>query len=710
MNLEPLTQLLQAGEPVWLRGAPGSGRTHTLDRLARAWPGEVVRLHGATPDWLSQVPRTVLVVVDDAPDALDAAALPPGLPMVASGAAPGASWRVVDVPPLPEDDALALFLRHAPGAGPRGAVRVLVRQLGSHPTAIVAAARRWPEAPIAGLLADPSPGWPGLRSAWEALPEAARETLGWLSALPGPARRDGLVHCGAHHGLGPLIGAGWVRVTTPGTLSVPLAIARAVQPWLPVDHSAYLAWFAEEARVRVEAWDHRGGARAWFRAGLWAALYAQRPTAAAPWLFRGWSLSAESPRALLDALDAAAGRLAPLLRARCATRAHQALGERTQAVEALAAALDAPDADPHHAAFARLELGVAHHRLRHLDAAAACYRAAEAALDARGLSRGRMLALTNLAAIDHDRGRLELARDGYRTAIAEAGTHGSPRLEGIFRSNLGALLLELDQRDDARATLRQAVRCLNDEPDDRLLAITRVNLAAVELLDGHLDAADAHYTDALALLRDEDPATSALCHARRGAVAALRGQLDRSREHHERADTLAPEADVLTVRVVALWRVFLEWAAGDRTSALSRRRRALAGDPPLVHVSDEARLVVRLLERSAGEPGAALLVGAAGAWFRVPGHERVEVARYGAAARILLQLARTAESQPGHANSADTLIDAGWPGERILPSAAKNRLGVALARLRKLGLRSQIQKTRDGWRLDPDWAVVLLRA
>jgi tetratricopeptide (TPR) repeat protein len=500
-----------------------------------------------------------------------------------------------------------------------------------------------------------------------------------------------------------------VHVPTPGTLTVPRAIARAVQPWHPVDIAPYLAWFADEARRRVQAWDRHGGARAWFRAGLWPALWRRREGPTPPWLLRGWALSTESPAELLDALQAAP-EVSPLLRARCATRAHHALGERTKAVEALATALHGTNLDPVHAAFGRLELGVAHHRLRQLDDATACYRAAESALDALGLSRGRMLALTNLAAIDHDRGHLDDARDGYRTAIAEAASLDSRRLQGIFRSNLGALLIEQGQLDDARATLRQAVRCLQDERDDRLLAITRVNQAAVELLEGHLDAADARYADALTLLGDEDPASSALCHARRGAVAALRGQLDRARQHHDRADAIVPEDDPLTVRVVELWRSLLDWAAGDRTSALGRRRAALSGTPALVSTSDEARLVVRLLERSAGEPGAALLVGPAGAWFRVPGHDRIDVARYGAAARILHQLAATAEAHPGAASDADSLIGAGWPGERILPGAAKNRLGVALARLRKLGLRDQLQKTKDGWRLDPDWSVVSLRA
>lgn len=677
--------------------------------MSSEWPGEVVWLRSEPPAWLSQLPDTVLVVVDDAPPGLDAAQLPDGPTVLAAGPRAGAGWRTADLPTMPEDDAVVLFLKHAPGAGPRAAVRTLVALLDGHPTAIVAAARRWPEAPVEALLADPSPAWPGLRAAWGALPDSARDTLALLCRLPGPARQEGLAWCRRADGLGALIGTGWARVATPGTVAVSRAVAGAVQPWRDADLAPYLNWFTDEARQRVRRWDHHGGARAWFRAGLWPLVWRSRQADPEAWLFRGWSLSGEAPRALLAALAQAGTSVSPVVAARCAARAHQALGARSQAVAELVAALAQPDGDPGQRALARLELGVAHHRLRQLDAATDAYTRAIADLDDVGIARGRMLGWGNLAAIAHDRGRYADAQAGYRSAIAEATAVGAQRLQGVFRSNLGALLLELGRLDEARSMLRQAVRCLGHEPDDRLLAIARVNQAAVDLLEGHLDAADGHYRSALALLADEDPASRALCHARRGAVAALRGDLDAARHHHQLADATAPDNDPLTVKLVALWRAFLEWAAGDRASALARRHAALAHSPPLVHTSDEARLVVRLIERMASAPGAALVVGAGGAWAQVPGKDRIEVARYAASARILAQLAHTAEAHAGEACDADTLIAAGWPGERILVDAARNRLGVALARLRKLGLRDQLQKTRSGWRLDPSWSVVFLR-
>lgn len=49
--------------------------------------------------------------------------------------------------------------------------------------------------------------------------------------------------------------------------------------------------------------------------------------------------------------------------------------------------------------------------------------------------------------------------------------------------------------------------------------------------------------------------------------------------------------------------------------------------------------------------------------------------------------------------SADALFRLGWPGERVLTAAARNRLQVALSMLRKAGLGERLVRTGDGYRL-----------
>lgn len=700
---------LQPGEGIWFKGPPGSGKTHAIQALAAQFSGEVLTLSAALPDWLHTLPGGVLVCMDNAPADLPRSAFPPGLAVLASGPNPGPGWEVRELAPLGEEQGMALFLRHAPGSGSLEALRKLVRRLSGHPTALIAAARRWPAENLEAILEQPSSDWPGLRAAYEALGEPEREALALLSRLPGAAQGEGLQWCGRARGAQGLVAAGWVQVQAPGRYLLPPAVAEVVRPWRSGDVAPYLAWFLHQARRRLALWDSQGGPREFFRSGLWPLLWEREETPSEPWFFLGWSLSAQAPELLLQALQSV--DLAPIVAARCAARAHQATGEREVAVQVLRSALKAVDGAPQQRALARLELGVALHRLRDLSASNTAYGRALEELKALGMERGCMLAHANLAALAHDAGDRSQALTGYQKAIAQAAASGAHRVQGIFCSNLGALLLETQDFALARATLAQAEQCLAQAPDDRFLAITRVNQAAVELQQGHLEAADARYVQALTLFGVSDPSSVALCHARRGAVAALTGELDRARGHHARAEALAPLQDPLTLRLISLWRVFLEWQAQDRASALSRRRQALASQdgPSLIQISDEARLVLRLLEPLATRPEQGVVVGPAGAWFRLPGREPVQVQGFAAIARILEHLAQGAEERPGSVSDADALIEAGWPGEQIQYEASRNRLAVSLSKLRKLGLKEQLQRTKEGWRLDPDWSVLLLR-
>ena len=58
-----------------------------------------------------------------------------------------------------------------------------------------------------------------------------------------------------------------------------------------------------------------------------------------------------------------------------------------------------------------------------------------------------------------------------------------------------------------------------------------------------------------------------------------------------------------------------------------------------------------------------------------------------------------------HAN----LIQAGWAGERMSEASAANRLRVAIATLRKLGLRDVIVSRQGGYRLHPSCQLAELQ-
>jgi hypothetical protein len=56
---------------------------------------------------------------------------------------------------------------------------------------------------------------------------------------------------------------------------------------------------------------------------------------------------------------------------------------------------------------------------------------------------------------------------------------------------------------------------------------------------------------------------------------------------------------------------------------------------------------------------------------------------------------------PGRGVPLAALQEAGWPGERILPHAAQNRIYVAMNQLRKLGLKDALRRSGEGYFLDP---------
>ena len=59
------------------------------------------------------------------------------------------------------------------------------------------------------------------------------------------------------------------------------------------------------------------------------------------------------------------------------------------------------------------------------------------------------------------------------------------------------------------------------------------------------------------------------------------------------------------------------------------------------------------------------------------------------------------EQSPGVGASWQELLAAGWPGEKVVPSAGQRRAYVAVATLRSLGLAEVLLHTDDGYLVDP---------
>jgi hypothetical protein len=140
--------------------------------------------------------------------------------------------------------------------------------------------------------------------------------------------------------------------------------------------------------------------------------------------------------------------------------------------------------------------------------------------------------------------------------------------------------------------------------------------------------------------------------------------------------------------------------------AVGNRIRALVGSKP--DAAGFAAFIAQLLEQSdscgrldhAEPPGfRTLLIGPDAAWVAGPDGQRQRLGR--AHRKILLALVDRYEAGSGELLTMWDLLEAGWPGEHPIAEAGANRVYVALAHLRRLGLRDIIERTDEGYQLAP---------
>lgn len=304
---------------------------------------------------------------------------------------------------------------------------------------------------------------------------------------------------------------------------------------------------------------------------------------------------------------------------------------------------------------------------------------------------GRCLLLLALAR--REQGRLEDAQAELEAARALHVEDGDRAAEGFALWHLACLALERDDAETARQLGERALVRYTELGDGHLVAHARMVLGAALARLGEPDAADAEMAraeallagsdspgrDALTLFRAQVPLAraAALLEVGDGAGAkAIRGEAERTLGA---LDARAPAIPVAGVR-------------------FARRllARALGGSVPARHEPRPARAV-----------SAALVVGDDGRWFRLFEQREVNLERRAALRRILAALARQRVASPGVALAVDSVLDAGWPGERVSAEAGAARVYNAIQRLRRLGLEGVLRTRDDGYLLDAETSTRL---
>ena len=319
----------------------------------------------------------------------------------------------------------------------------------------------------------------------------------------------------------------------------------------------------------------------------------------------------------------------------------------------------------------RLELGRTDEARAHLDRALPLLRSA-------GARRSEALALLVLGMVHQDEGRITEARRRLEESLVLARTIGERWTEGAGRHELGMIALAEGKLAEARAMLADGASML-EGVDPRFVALATAHLAGIDAVEGRRAEAEERLAraESMVVVMDNPPV--------RAAVDLQRGLWDLA---------MARAADSPAV------------ATEHRRSARARAARArTTGTPPAFDVRRSLRTLERALEQmDAAEPapeGAALLVDPEGRWFQAPGGPRVSCAKRQAMRSILVRLAQHRIDAPGRALTAADLLEAGWKGERMIPSAAKNRLYVTIATLRKIGLKDLLRGGDEGYMLDP---------
>jgi predicted ATPase len=352
-------------------------------------------------------------------------------------------------------------------------------------------------------------------------------------------------------------------------------------------------------------------------------------------------------------------------------------------------------------------LGICHHAEGRIDEARALLEDALVRLRAGGDAFGAANTWSVLGALYHAAPGRDLARACYDAALVIYRAAGNVRREGAVTGSLALLEQEAGHLETAAALHEAAVARLQAVDAHLFAAVYRGYRGTVSHEQGDLLAARLAYRDALARLETcGDRRFSALFAACLGVAELADGPPNAGTRTLATARARATETgDRVLVAAVEL----LE-AASSPVEAASLAARAA----PFAYAYD-VRLALRLAGLAAapptsgpGEAPSGLVMTRDGAAFRAPGARTADLGRRLAQRRLLQRLVAERERVPGRPLSVEVLFEAGWPGDRSRRTAALNRVHVALATLRGLGLRSLLLRRGGGYLLDPEVPVTLV--
>ncbi|MBS2014555.1 MAG: hypothetical protein JST00_16835 [Deltaproteobacteria bacterium] len=366
--------------------------------------------------------------------------------------------------------------------------------------------------------------------------------------------------------------------------------------------------------------------------------------------------------------------------------------------------------------------GVALRAIGELEEARIAHEEALAIRAQLGDERAAGLDLASLAALHLQQGQLDRARELAEAAAERCGKNDDRYSRAYAVAIVGWAASEMGELETGVSRIEEALQGLRSIGERRMYAMLLGFSGMLRQLQGRREEARARYDEALGLLHDQSDRLYEGLTA--GAAASLAWGDDddaRARAHfavaEERLAQLAATANPRLTAAIELtgghedlWKSRKALASGDDRAAkahVAAARARLRANESVVQDNDDLRVAHRLLQHAIdGQLPAPVASGVVeidreAFWISVAGAPRVDLRRRRALRLVLSELVRQRETAPGKPVTMSRLVEAGWPGEKILVQAGLTRLYVTIRSLRELGLRTVLLRQDDGYLLDP---------
>ncbi len=350
-----------------------------------------------------------------------------------------------------------------------------------------------------------------------------------------------------------------------------------------------------------------------------------------------------------------------------------------------------------------------------------------------GRERYEAIDLANFGLLEMERNEPERARAHFERAIEIHRRLGLKRYEAIATGHLALAEHEASRLTQARMNCERAIDLHRDVGDRRFEGLLSIQKGFLAYEEGDLDEAQELFLGAAdlgdkagdAILAVFGTVSLAVLHATVGKKEVARATLTSAKLR------LAGEYGPWTLDNIGALGVIIgistpDEAEAERKAILESREHPLPknddddDEPPFAYRMIETRFGMRILRRALAVRAArakdlgveleraetSLEVGPDGQWFRPPRGQRVDLGRRYVLRRLLMTLVEMQEAGRGAILTVDGALGAGWPGETLGRKAAANRVRVAIATLRKLGLRRLLLTHGEGYKLDPEVPIV----